>query len=78
MILSDRIILYQILADSYTPPELEEFWLDPDVTDPAALTGVLSPYPDAPMDYYEVSTLVNKAANSGPDLIVPVGQRLLG
>lgn len=60
------------------PPELEEFWLDTDVTDSAALTDVLSPYPDASMEYYEVSTLVNKAANGGPDLIVPVGQDLFG
>ena len=60
------------------PRELEEFWLDGDVTDQAALTDVLSPYPDEPMEVYEVSTLVNKATNSGPDLIVPVGGGLFG
>jgi putative SOS response-associated peptidase YedK len=58
--------------------ELEEFWLDGDVTDPAALTGVLSPYPDEPMEVYEVSPLVNKATNNGPDLIVPAGAGLFG
>ena len=58
------------------PRELEEFWLDRNVIDSAALTDVLAPYPDEAMDYYEVSTLVNKATNSGPDLIVPVGQGL--
>ncbi len=60
------------------PRELEEFWLDGDVTDPAALTDILSPYPEEPMETYEVSTLVNKATNSGPDLIVPVGRGLFG
>ena len=55
------------------PRELEEFWLDGDVTDSAALTDVLSPYPDEPMEAYEVSPLVNKATNNGADLVVPVG-----
>ena len=58
------------------PRELEEFWLDGDVTDSGALTDVLAPYPDETMDYYQVSTLVNKATNNGPDLIVPAGQDL--
>jgi putative SOS response-associated peptidase YedK len=60
------------------PRELEEFWLDGDVTDPAVLTDVLSPYPDEPMDAYQVSPLVNKATNNGADLIVPVGEGLFG
>ena len=60
------------------PRDLVEFWLDGDVADAAALTDVLSPYPDDAMDYYEVSPLVNKAANSGPELIVPAGQGLPG
>ncbi len=55
------------------PRELEEFWLDGDVSDSAALSDVLAPYPDDSMEVYEVSTLVNKATNSSPDLIVPVG-----
>ncbi|MDE2937348.1 MAG: SOS response-associated peptidase [Chloroflexota bacterium] len=60
------------------PRELEEFWLDGDVDDSAALSDVLAPYPDGSMEVYEVSTLVNKATNSGPDLIVPVGGGLFG
>ena len=60
------------------PRELEEFWLDGDVTDSAALTDILVPYPDDAMDYYEVSPLVNKATNDGPDLVIPVGQGLFG
>ena len=58
------------------PRELEEFWLDGDVTDSAALTDVLAPYPDEAMEFFQVSPLVNKAANNGPDLIVPVGEGL--
>ncbi|MYC29285.1 MAG: SOS response-associated peptidase [Chloroflexi bacterium] len=58
------------------PHELEDFWLDGDVTDSAALTDVLAPYPDEAMDYFQVSPLVNKATNNGPDLIVPVGEGL--
>lgn len=60
------------------PRELEEFWLDGDVSDSAALSDALAPYPDDSMEVYEVSTLVNKATNSGPDLIVPVGGGLFG
>ena len=58
------------------PRELEEFWLDGDVIDSAALTDVLAPYPEDPMEAFEVSTLVNKATNNGPELIVPAGQGL--
>ena len=60
------------------PRELEEFWLDGDVTDAAALTDVLSPYPNEAMEVYQVSPLVNKATNNGADLIVPVGGGLFG
>ena len=60
------------------PRELEEFWLDGDVTDSAALTDALAPYPEDLMETYEISTLVNKATNNGPDLIAPVGPGLFG
>ena len=60
------------------PRELEDFWLDGDVTDAAALTDVLSPYPNEAMEVYQVSPLVNKATNNGADLIVPVGGGLFG
>ena len=36
------------------------------------LRSVLTPYPDAAMEAYEVSTLVNSVANDGPDLIARV------
>ncbi len=60
------------------PRDLEEFWLDGDVTDPAALSDVLAPYPGDLMEAYEVSTLVNRAGNNGPELIVPAAQGLFG
>ena len=51
------------------PREMEEFWLDRSVDDPDALGSVLTPYPDDAMKAYEVSTLVNSAANDGPEVI---------
>ena len=55
------------------PRELEGFWLDEGVTDPAALSDLLAPYPAEAMAVYRVSSLVNKAANDGPELIAPAG-----
>ena len=55
------------------PRELEEFWLDGNVTESAALSDVLSPYSDEAMEAYQVSPLVNKATNNSADLIVPMG-----
>ena len=52
--------------------ELEEFWLDRNVKDPAALGNVLNPYPTDAMAAYQVSSLVNSYANDGPGVIEPV------
>ena len=54
------------------PPDAEAFWLDPDVDDPGALGSLLTPYPTEEMDVYEVPSLVNSAANDGPDVIQAV------
>ena len=51
------------------PREMEAFWLDDGVEDPDALRSVLSPYPNDEMEAYEVSTLVNSAANNVPEVI---------
>ena len=51
------------------PPDLEGLWLDRSVDDPAMLASVLSPYPDDALEAYAVSTLVNSAANNGPEII---------
>ena len=52
--------------------DMEAFWLDGSVDDPGALGSVLTPYADDAMEAYEVSTLVNSAANDGPEVIVSV------
>ena len=46
------------------PREMEQFWLDPSVEDPAAITDVLNPAPGDAMNAYEVSSLVNSVANN--------------
>ena len=52
--------------------EMDRFWLDRSVQDPAAIGSILSPYPADAMELYEVSTLVNSYANDGPEIIEPV------
>ena len=58
------------------PRELESLWLDHDIQDPAALDGILRPYPDPAeaMEVHEVSSMVNSPANDGPEVVVPLGQ----
>ena len=51
------------------PRDLEELWLDASVDDLGALGSVLAPHPSGAMDAYEVSTLVNSAANDVPEVI---------
>ena len=51
------------------PRHLEDFWLDRTIDDPAARASDLAPYPNDAMEAYEVSTLVNSAANEGPEVI---------
>ncbi len=51
------------------PRDIEKFWLDRDVDDPAALGSVLRPYAPGEMEAYQVSTLVNSVANNGPEVI---------
>ena len=57
------------------PREMESFWLDHDVDEPVVLSDVLVPYPAESMDAYEVSALVNRVANEGPELAIPLGKR---
>ena len=49
--------------------ELEEMWLDTGIEDVVALTQMLAPSPNDILDAYGVSTLVNNARNSGPEII---------
>ena len=60
------------------PRDVEPLWLDHEMQDAAVLGGLLTPYPTAAMDAYEVSTLVNSAVNDGPEVLRPLQQvRLL-
>ena len=54
------------------PRELEGLWLDRSIDDPGALCSVLTPYVGVRMEAYEVSTLVNSAANDGPEVIARI------
>ncbi len=51
------------------PMDLEELWLDTGVDDPGALGSVLPAHPSGAMDAYEVSQLVNSAANDVLEVI---------
>lgn len=44
-------------------------WLDPAVSDPAALTGILQPYPAEDMTVYRISKAVNSPRNNRPELL---------
>ena len=52
-------------------PEEEDSWLDPD-TEEDRLLQLLTPYPDANMRRWSVSSLVNKASNNISEVITPV------
>ena len=54
------------------PREAESLWLDTTVDDPGLLEQMLGPYDADQMDAYEVSTLVNSAANNTPQVVEPV------
>lgn len=47
-------------------------WLDPSPQTPEQLLPIIKPFPADMMDAYPVSTLVNKASNDVPELVVPV------
>jgi len=58
------------------PKEVEQVWLDQDITDSFFLKSLLMPYPADLMIAYEVSTLVNSPKNNGPECLIPVGSGL--
>jgi putative SOS response-associated peptidase YedK len=56
-------------------PEAVEVWLDrsiEDDSDVGRLLSLLAPFPSAEMEAYQVSTLVNSAANDVPECIAPM------
>ena len=46
-------------------------WLEPSAQTPDQVLPLIKPYPAEEMDAYPVSTLVNKASNDMPELVVP-------
>lgn len=52
-------------------PEIEEQWLDSEISPKDALE-ILTPYPDDYLDYYHVSTDVNSVKNNEAHLIDPI------
>ena len=52
-------------------PADEPLWLDPEVTDPAAVSACLQSFPSERMELYRVSDLVSSARNEGPELVQP-------
>ncbi len=58
------------------PRESEALWLDGSVDDAGLLEQMLNPYNADAMDAYEISKLVNSAANNTPQVVEPVEQEL--
>lgn len=54
------------------PRERWDEWLDPAQRDPARLSPLLVPYPEAAMAAYPVGSAVGNPRNDGPELIDPV------
>ena len=54
------------------PRQMEEFWLDRDVQDTAALEDALKADPSELMQTYQISTLVNSPRNNGPQVLEQV------
>ncbi len=55
------------------PKESEAIWLDHSFHVPGLLTTLLTPYNASDMDIFEVSLLVNSAANSMPEVTARLG-----
>jgi putative SOS response-associated peptidase YedK len=53
-------------------PAAEARWLDPELTDPAALQPLLVPCPPERLRVWPVSPAVNSTRHDGPDLMAPV------
>ena len=53
------------------PPDAFDFWLDPNV-DAQTAAAVIQPARDALIEYYAVSSAVNRTANDSPNLTEPL------
>jgi putative SOS response-associated peptidase YedK len=52
-------------------PGSYDLWLDPDVSEPAAVRGLLRAYSDDAMEAAPVGPTVNNAHSEGPDCLLP-------
>jgi putative SOS response-associated peptidase YedK len=56
------------------PADAWDRWLDPALSDPGALNGLLVPAGDGSLGAYPVSRAVNDVRNDGPGLIEPIDE----
>jgi len=54
-------------------PEVEEHWLDTQISPKEAL-DIIAPYPDDFINIYKVSSEVNSVKNNNPNLIIPIDE----
>jgi putative SOS response-associated peptidase YedK len=54
------------------PEDKDDLWLDPKINDKDRLMPLLRPYSPNEMEYYEVSSVINKPENDSPEIIMPV------
>ena len=52
-------------------PEQEEAWLDPELTQPIEIARMLKPCPDALLEAYEISVMVNSPRNNREEILEP-------
>ena len=56
----------------------EDVWLDPEIHDERLLQNILKPCPSSWLTAVEVSSLVNSAANDGPEVLEPAKDGSIG
>ncbi len=54
------------------PAQHHDTWLDPDNDDVDALSELLVPAPESLLQWYAISTAVNRPANNSPELLEPL------
>jgi putative SOS response-associated peptidase YedK len=55
-----------------TSQDLENDWLDPEITSPSDVLGMLERSAGVPLDAYPVSRMVNKPSVDGQELMRPL------
>lgn len=54
------------------PKDTEDLWLDPKTTEKKKLMSLLTPYPSDEMEFFFVSTIMNRPEYDSPDVITPI------